>query len=69
MWYNGSTVEGWPSPTTKEHDMKTRSALYLLAQILGDVNSVSRKSIGRRVARRSLGRFTGKTLLRRLVRR
>jgi hypothetical protein len=47
--------------------MKSRSALYVLAQLMGDVNAVSNKSIGKRIARRSLGRITGKTVLRRLV--
>jgi len=49
--------------------MKSRSALYVLAQILGDVNAVSNKSIGKRIARRSLGRVAGKSVLRRLVKR
>jgi len=61
MWYNGSTV--------KENKMKARSALYVLAQILGDANAVSNKSIGKRIARRSLGRVAGKSVLRRLVKR
>ena len=36
-----------------------RSLLYLLARILGDVNSVCKNKVGRRVARRAAGKATG----------
>ena len=38
---------------------KTRSALYKSAKILGDVNSIKRGSIGKRV-KRVTGRLVGK---------
>jgi hypothetical protein len=41
---------------------KTRSFLYWLARLLGDVNAVRRGTIGKRLARRAAGRATGKAL-------
>lgn len=49
--------------------MKTRNALYFLAQLMGDVNSAKRGRVVQRIQRRALGRLTGKHLLRRLVKR
>lgn len=41
---------------------KTRSFLYWLARLLGDVNAVRRGRIGQRIARRLAGRATGRLL-------
>lgn len=41
---------------------KTRSHLYWLARILGDINAVRKGRIGRRIARRTVGRHTGRAL-------
>ncbi len=47
--------------------MKARTALYVAAQVMGDLNAISGKTIGKRVTRRLLGRYTGKTMMRRLM--
>lgn len=44
---------------------KTRGFLYRLARVLGDVNSVKKGRVGRRIARRAAGKGTGR-LFRRL---
>ena len=41
---------------------KTRSKLYLIAKILGDINAVKRGTIGKRVMRRIAGKVTGRGL-------
>ena len=41
---------------------KTRSVLYLLARLLGDVNAVKRGTVGKRIARRAAGKLTGRGL-------
>ncbi|MBS4207440.1 hypothetical protein [Bacillus sp. FJAT-50079] len=41
---------------------KTRSFLYTLAKILGDVNAVKKGKVGKRIMRRTAGRATGKAL-------
>ncbi len=41
---------------------KTRSALYRIARILGDVQAVKKGRVGRRVARRVTGRATSRFL-------
>jgi hypothetical protein len=41
---------------------KTRSFLYKLARLLGDVQAVKRGRVGRRVGRRITGRATGRAL-------
>ncbi|MBN2860904.1 MAG: hypothetical protein JXK93_11620 [Sphaerochaetaceae bacterium] len=41
---------------------KTRSALYRIARILGDVQAVKRGRVGQRVARRVTGRATSRFL-------
>jgi len=46
---------------------KTRGLLYAIARLLGDINAISSGSpgkIGKRAARRTAGRATGKTLRR-----
>jgi hypothetical protein len=40
----------------------TRSMLYKLARVLGDVNAVQKGKVGKRVARRAAGRMTGRAL-------
>ena len=40
----------------------TRSLLYQLARLLGDVNAVQKGRVGRRIARRAAGRLTGRGL-------
>lgn len=40
----------------------TRGLLYRLARMLGDVQSVRRGTVGRRIARRAAGRATGRGL-------
>jgi hypothetical protein len=49
--------------------MNLRNALYFLAQLVGDINSAKRGRVMKRVQRRALGRFTGKHLMRRIVKR
>jgi hypothetical protein len=39
-----------------------RGFLYKLARILGDVNAVQKGKVGRRVARRAVGKLTGRGL-------
>ena len=41
---------------------KTRSFLYTLAKILGDINAVQKKKVGKRIARRYAGKLTSKSL-------
>lgn len=38
---------------------RTRSTLYLLARLLGDVQAAKRGKVGERIARRLLGRLIG----------
>jgi hypothetical protein len=38
---------------------KTRGLLYLIARLLGDVSAVQKGTLGRRVARRAVGKATG----------
>ena len=40
----------------------TRSLLYQLARLLGDVQAVKRGKVGKRVARRLAGKVTGRGL-------
>ncbi len=42
--------------------MNFRGLLYFLAKILGDVSSVKRGKVGRRIVRRTTGRIAGKAL-------
>ena len=44
---------------------KTRSFLYRLARLMGDINAVAKGRVGRRIGRRAAGKTTGR-LLRRL---
>lgn len=39
-----------------------RSVLYGLAKFLGDVNSVKKGTVGKRVARKAAGKATGRLL-------
>lgn len=41
---------------------KTRGLLYKLARLLGDVQSVQRGTVGKRVGRRVSGKATGRAL-------
>jgi hypothetical protein len=41
---------------------KIRSILYGTAKILGDVNAVKKGTIGKRIARRVVGKGTGKIM-------
>jgi hypothetical protein len=41
---------------------KTRSWLYLMARLLGDVNAVKKGRVGRRAGRRIAGKYTGRGL-------
>ena len=38
----------------------TRSWLYWLAKLLGDVNAVKRGKVGKRIVRRTVGKGTGR---------
>jgi hypothetical protein len=40
----------------------TRTFLYALARLLGDVNAAQKGKVGRRVARRGAGKITGRLL-------
>jgi len=42
--------------------MGLRSALYLIARLMGDVNAVKKGKVGKRVARRAAGKVTGRSL-------
>ncbi len=39
-----------------------RSFLYALARLFGDINAVKKGKVGKRVARRTAGRITGRGL-------
>jgi len=39
---------------------KTRGLLYLLARILGDINAIQKGKAGKRIARRMVGKITGR---------
>jgi len=41
---------------------KLRGSLYKAARILGDIESVSRGRVGKRIARRAAGKMTGRAL-------
>ena len=41
---------------------KMRGFLYRLARWLGDVNAIQKGKVGRRVARRAIGKATGRAL-------
>ena len=41
---------------------KTRSLLYALSRLLGDVNAVKRGKVGKRLMRRAAGKVTGRAL-------
>ena len=41
---------------------RTRSLLYGVARLLGEVNAVKRGRIGQRVANRAFGRVAGRTI-------
>ncbi len=42
--------------------MNIRSTLYLVAKLMGDVNAVKKRKVGRRVGRRIAGKATGRGL-------
>lgn len=42
--------------------MGLRSALYTLARLMGDINAVRKGKVGKRIARRTAGKVTGRTL-------
>jgi len=42
----------------------TRSLLYQIARLLGDVNAVQKGTVGKRVGRRLAGKATGRALAR-----
>ncbi len=44
--------------------MKARGFLYWLARLLGDLNAVKKKKVGRRIARRAAGKVTGRAFRR-----
>ena len=39
-----------------------RSFLYALARLLGDANAISKDKVGKRIARRAVGKATGRAL-------
>ena len=39
-----------------------RSFLYTLAHLLGDINAVKKGRVGRRIGRRTAGKYTGRGL-------
>ena len=45
---------------------RLRFFLYKTAKYLGDINSVSRKRVGKRITNRIAGKVIGRTLLRKL---
>jgi hypothetical protein len=40
----------------------TRSVLYFLARLLGDINAIQKGRVGRRVGRRVAGKVTGRAM-------
>ena len=40
--------------------MNTRGILYLIARLLGDVNAINKDKVGRRIARRGVGKLAGR---------
>ncbi len=42
--------------------MDTRSMLYEVARLMGDVNAVKKGTVGKRVGRRAAGKATGRGL-------
>ncbi len=42
--------------------MGLRSSLYKVAKIMGDINAVQKGKVGKRIARRTAGKATGRTL-------
>ena len=40
--------------------MSARSWLYRVAKIMGDVNAVKKGKVGKRIARRAVGKATGR---------
>ncbi|MBM7634098.1 hypothetical protein JOD17_003198 [Geomicrobium sediminis] len=45
---------------------KFRGYLYKTARIMGDINAIKKGTVGKRIARRMAGRFTGKAIFRRI---
>ena len=41
---------------------RTRGLLYLIARLLGDISAVQKGTVGKRVARRAVGKATGRAL-------
>lgn len=41
---------------------KTRGWLYWIAKLLGDVNAVKRGTVGKRIVRRVVGKYTARAL-------
>ncbi|GFP24717.1 hypothetical protein HKBW3S43_01040 [Candidatus Hakubella thermalkaliphila] len=41
---------------------KTRSFLYSLARLLGDLSAVQKGTVGKRIVRRATGKIAGKAL-------
>lgn len=39
---------------------QTRSILYSIARLLGDISAVKKGTVGKRIARRTLGKATGR---------
>jgi len=42
--------------------MDIRSMLYGVAKLMGDVNAVKKGTVGKRVAKRAVGKATGRTI-------
>jgi len=42
--------------------MSIRGLLYTVAKLMGDVNAVKKGTVGKRVARRAVGKATGRTM-------
>jgi hypothetical protein len=42
--------------------MNIRSMLYKAARIMGDVNAIKKGTVGKRVARRTVGKATGRAM-------
>jgi hypothetical protein len=41
---------------------KTRGKLYSAAKLMGDVDAIEEGQVGRRIARRLIGKFTGRVI-------
>jgi hypothetical protein len=54
-------MKGYPMATRAIFG-RTRSRLYSVAKIMGDVDAIQKGQVGRRIARRLIGKATGRII-------